>query len=102
MTDIDLAEAIEAGVRALVADGLAEHDGPDGYVIENVYAQAAIHVALTAALPAIREQLAQAIQARRAEVKAAEAASRLPLRSDTMTAFVRGLDVAADVVRGDS
>lgn len=66
MTGYDLTEAVNAAVQALRAAGLADNDGA-GYVLENVYADGAVHVALTSALPhleqQIREQVAQDIEA---------------------------------------
>lgn len=111
MADIDLTEAVEAVMRDAYETrrrSVPDHHPYKGVtweattneVRESYRASAERHVA--AALPAIREQLARQIQARRAEVKAVEASSRLPLRSDTMTALIRGLDIAADVVRGGS
>ena len=65
MSGYDLTEAVEAAVQALRAAGLADADGC-GYVLENVYADGAVHVALTAALPhleqQIREQVAKEIE----------------------------------------
>lgn len=66
MTSIDLTEAVESGVAALRRDGLVDDDGT-GFVLENVYADGALQVALTAALPhleqQIREQAARDIEA---------------------------------------
>ncbi len=62
MSGIDLTEAVEAGVAALRRDGLADDDGT-GFVLENVYADGAVHVALSAALPHLEQQIRESVAA---------------------------------------
>ena len=52
-------EWVEKAVRALVDSGLADDDG-DGYILENVYAQGAVHTVLTAVADDIRADALQA------------------------------------------
>ena len=46
-------EWVEKAIRALVDSGLADNDG-DGYIVENVYAHGAVHLALAAVIDDIR------------------------------------------------